>query len=392
MNNFEYYTPTKVYFGKGYENNVGEYIKNYGAKKVLLHYGKGSAVKSGLIDRVKKSLDANGLKCVDLGGVEPNPRLSLVKHGIELCKQENVDFVLAVGGGSAIDSSKAIALGVCNDTDVWNFFVGKEIPKSILPMGCVLTIAAAGSEMSNSCVITNDYTGEKKGCRTDYNRPLFAVMNPELTYTLPSYQTACGIVDIMMHTIERFFAIGRGNELTDKIAISVLLCVVENGVKSLIKPSDFKSRSELMWAGSLSHNNLTGLGSNGGFVCHPIEHELSAKFDVAHGAGLAVVFPAWARYVVARDIERFAEYAEKVWNVCGDNRLDIAIKGIEKTEEFFKEINMPLTFTDLGIGVQSDDVLWQLANGCTNNGQKTINGFVPLTVDDIYQILKSVNR
>ena len=315
-----------------------------------------------------------------------------MKQGIELCKQENVDFILAVGGGSAIDSSKAIALGAYNDTDVWNFCIGKEIPKGILPIGCVLTIAAAGSEMSNSCVITNDFTGEKKGCRTDYNRPLFAVMNPEINYTLSAYQTACGIVDIMMHTLERFFASGRGNELTDRIAISVLLCVVENGLKSLLNPKDFASRSELMWAGSLSHNNLTGLGGSGVFVCHPIEHELSAMFDVAHGAGLAVVFPAWARYVVERDVERFAEYAEKVWGVCGDNRLNVAIKGIEETEKYFKKINMPLTFTELGIGVQTDEVLWQLADGCTNKGQKIINGFVSLDLVDVYKILKSANR
>ncbi len=393
MNDFEFYTPTKVFFGRNKELLVGKIIREYGYKKVLVHYGGGSAIRSGLIGRIINSLDESGIEHVELGGVVPNPRLTLVEKGIEVCKREGVDMILAVGGGSVIDSSKAIALGLFNvKNDVWDFFDKKASPKGIYPVGVVLTIAAAGSEMSNSCVITNDRTGEKKGCRSDHNRPLFAVMNPELTETLPSYQTACGIVDIMMHTLERFFATGRGNDLSDKIALSLLLCVTQNGLKLLEKPRDFYARSEIMWASSISHNGLTGMGSSEVFVCHPMEHELSALFDVAHGAGLAVIFPAWARHVYQKDVSRFALYAREVWGVDEADDATAALAGIIATEEYFKKLNMPLDFTSLGIGVLTSDQIEFMVDRITANGSKQIMGYVPLYKDDIVEIYNSINH
>ena len=304
MNDFNYYAPTKVVFGKGAEQKVGNLIKEQNCKKVLIHYGSGSARRSGLLDRIEAIFDKEGITYVELGGVVPNPRLSLVYEGIALCKKENVDFILAVGGGSVIDSAKAIGYGVANEGDVWDFFDFKRKPTACLPIGVVLTIAAAGSEMSGSCVITKEDGGMKRGCTTDYSRLKFAVLDPELTMTLPPYQTACGCTDILMHTMERYFNHGENMELTDGISEALMRTVIRNAKILVKEPENYDARAEVMWAGSLSHNGLTGCGTDGGdWATHKLEHELGGMFDVAHGAGLAAIWGSWARYVCGERIE-----------------------------------------------------------------------------------------
>ncbi|MDY4068878.1 MAG: iron-containing alcohol dehydrogenase, partial [Lachnospiraceae bacterium] len=315
-NNFAYYTPTRVVFGKGTENQVGELVKAQGATKVLIHYGGQSARKSGLLGRVETSLTEAGITYVTLGGVVPNPRLSLVYEGIALCKKENVDFILAVGGGSVIDSSKAIGYGTPDDGDVWDFYSKKRKPASCLPIGVVLTIAAAGSEMSDSSVITKEEGWLKRSCKSDLGRPRFAVMDPELTMSLPPYQTASGCVDIMMHTMERYFTQGGNMELTDGIAEALLRTVMHNAEILKKEPNNYEARAEVMWAGSLSHNGLTGCGNDGGdFASHGLEHEMGGMFDVTHGAGLAAVWGSWARYVYKECLPRFVKFAVNVMGV-----------------------------------------------------------------------------
>lgn len=394
MNNFEFYSPTKVIFGKDVENNVGKEIKAWGGTKVMLHFGGNSARNSGLLARIEKSLCDAGISYVSLGGVVPNPRLSLVREGAKLCRKEQVDFLLAVGGGSVIDSAKAIALALANpDVDIWDFYDGKALPAACLPVGVVLTIAAAGSETSQSSVITNENGWLKKGFNHNLTRPKFALMNPELTYTLPPYQTAAGIVDIMMHTIERYFCTQKGNELTDRIAEQVLCNTIKYGRLCLEEPQSYKARSEIMWSGSLSHNQLTGLGGQGDFSGHALEHELSGMFDVTHGAGLAAIWCWWARYVVKADINRFAEYAINVW----DCRLDpvdpeiTALEGIKKTEEFFISIGMPVTLSQLGIGILSDAQIEELATKCCFFGRRVVGTVKPLQVEDIKAIFHLAN-
>ena len=306
MENFNYYTPTRVVFGRGTESETGALVKAQGCGKVLVHYGSGSVVRSGLLDRVYKSLDDAGISYVSLGGVVPNPRLSLVYEGIELCRKEGVDFILAVGGGSVIDSAKAIGYGLANEGDVWDFYEGKRMPSGCMPIGVVLTISAAGSEMSNSSVITNENGWLKRGCNTDYGRVKFAVMNPEITMTLPKYQTASGCVDIMMHTMERYFNQSENMELTDGISEHLIRTVMRNAKILMDEPDNYDARAEVMWAGSLSHNGLTGCGTDGGdWASHQLEHELGGMFDVAHGAGLAAVWGSWARYVLDARPARF---------------------------------------------------------------------------------------
>ena len=358
MNNFTYYTPTKVVFGKDTQNQVGALVSQMGCKKVLLHYGGQSAKKSGLLDQIEASLQEYNIHYVSLGGVVPNPRLSLVYKGIELAKQENVDFILAVGGGSVIDSAKAIGYGVANQGDVWDFYDRKRHATACLPIGVVLTIAAAGSEMSDSSVITKEDGGIKRGYSNDICRPKFAVMNPELTLTLPDYQTACGCTDILMHTLERYFPAGDHLELTDTIAESVMKTVMKNAKILKENPKDLKARYEIMWAGSLSHNGLTGCGIIGNdFATHGLEHELSGMFDVAHGAGLAAVWGSWARYVYKDVLPRFVRFAVEVMNVSKEGTDDeIAIKGIEALEEFFREIGMPTSIHELGYDLTPDQV------------------------------------
>ena len=351
MFNFTYYTPTKVVFGRGAEERTGALVKEQGREKVLIHYGGGSVVRSGLLDRIKASLDQAGVAHTELGGVVPNPRLSLVYQGIELSRREGVDFILAVGGGSVIDSAKAIAYGLAEEADVWELYDHTRQAKACLPVGAVLTIAAAGSEMSNSSVITKDEGGVKRGYNNDICRPKFAVMNPELTATLPPYQTASGCVDILMHTMERYFTPNGTMELTDSLAEGLMRTVMKNAVALRDDPADYDARAEVMWASSLSHNGLTGCGSDGGdWACHGLEHEMGGMFDVTHGAGLAAVWGSWARYVYRDCLDRFVKFAVNVMGVEDTGAPeDIALKGIEAMEDFYRSIHMPTCFSELGI-------------------------------------------
>lgn len=365
MFNFEYYAPTKVLFGRGVEDEVGNLVKEQGGTKVLVHFGTGKHVLP-LVERVKAALDAVGIGHVELGGVVPNPRLSLVREGIELARAEGVDFILALGGGSPIDSAKAIAYGVANEGDVWDFFEGKRRAEKCLPLGSVLTIAAAGSEMSNSCVITKDEGGVKRPYDDDLARPRFAVMDPELTMTLPAYQTACGCTDIMMHTMERYFTQGGNMEITDSIAEALLRTVAEQALVLRDEPESYDARAEVMWAGSLAHNGLTGCGNDGGdFASHMLEHEMGGMFDVAHGAGLAAIWGSWARYVYRDCLPRFKKFALNVWGVdSSGSDEEIALAGIEAQEDFYRKIGMPTSFSELGIEA-SDEQIAEMAHSCS---------------------------
>ena len=352
MKGFTYYTPTKVVFGLNASEKVGRLIKEQGCKKVLIHYGGGSVVRSGLLERIKAALDAAGVAHVELGGVVPNPHLSKAREGIALCKAEGVDFLLAVGGGSVIDSCKCIGYGVANEGDVWDFYSTDRRPAACLPIGTVLTIAAAGSEMSNSSVITNEDGWLKRDCSSDLSRPVFSVLDPALTVTLPDYQTASGCVDIMMHTMERYFNSEPENlELTDGISEALMRTVMENARILRDHPDDLKARSEVMWAGSLSHNGLTGCGTDGGdWATHLLEHEMGGMFDVAHGAGLAAIWGSWARYVWQSRPDRFVKFARNVMGVTGEGSdAEIVERGIRAVEQFYRDIHMPTNMRELGI-------------------------------------------
>lgn len=390
MENFNYYTPTRVVFGRGTESETGTLVKDQGCSKVLVHYGGGSVVRSGLLDRVYRSLDEAGISYVSLGGVVPNPRLSLVYEGIELCRKEGVDFILAVGGGSVIDSAKAIGYGLANEGDVWDFYEGKRMPSGCMPIGVVLTISAAGSEMSNSSVITNENGWLKRGCNTDYGRVKFAVMNPEITMTLPKYQTASGCVDIMMHTMERYFNQSENMELTDGISEHLIRTVMRNAKILMDVPDNYDARAEVMWAGSLSHNGLTGCGTDGGdWASHQLEHELGGMFDVAHGAGLAAVWGSWARYVLDARPARFAQFAVNVMGVePGADDTETALKGIAAMEEFYRSIEMPVCVKDMGIEM-TEEQMQELAEKCSFFGKRTIGCVKKLNKDDIYQIYRN---
>ncbi|MBS4959412.1 MAG: iron-containing alcohol dehydrogenase [Clostridiales bacterium] len=389
MLNFEYYAPTKVIFGRGTEREVGAEIKTYGCKKVLVHYGGQSALKSGLLDRVFRSLTESGIEYVALGGVVPNPRISKVREGVALCQQEKIDFILAVGGGSVIDSAKAIGYGVACNCDPWKIYTKEIVPDHCLPVGVILTIAAAGSEMSNSSVITNEEGWLKRGYNADICRPKFAIMNPELTYTLPPYQTACGCTDIMMHTMERYFTTEKHVELTDQLCEGLLRTVYRNTLKVMEQPDNYDARAEIMWAGSLSHNGLMGTGRNQDFATHQLEHELGGMFDVAHGAGLAALWGSWARYVMHQDIGRFAQFAVNVMG-CVMNYEDpkeTAYAGIEAMEEFYKKIGMPTSIHDMGIEL-TDIQIKELAEKCSFFGKRKIGQFVQLDIPDMIEIYK----
>ena len=390
MENFNYHTPTRVVFSHGTESETGTLVKDQGCSKVLVHYGGGSVVRSGLLDRVYRSLDEAGISYVSLGGVVPNPRLSLVYEGIELCRKEGVDFILAVGGGSVIDSAKAIGYGLANEGDVWDFYEGKRMPSGCMPIGVVLTISAAGSEMSNSSVITNENGWLKRGCNTDYGRVKFAVMNPEITMTLPKYQTASGCVDIMMHTMERYFNQSENMELTDGISEHLIRTVMRNAKILMDEPDNYDARAEVMWAGSLSHNGLTGCGTDGGdWASHQLEHELGGMFDVAHGAGLAAVWGSWARYVLDARPARFAQFAVNVMGVePGADDTETALKGIAAMEEFYRSIEMPVCVKDMGIEM-TEEQMQELAEKCSFFGKRTIGCVKKLNKDDIYQIYRN---
>ena len=390
MNNFTYFAPTKVVFGKNAEDETGRLVKEEGCKKVLLHYGSGSVVRSGLLKRICDSLDKEGISYITLGGVVPNPRLSLVYEGIELCKKEQVDFILAVGGGSVIDSSKAIGYGVANEGEVWDFYEKIRMPEACLPIGVVLTIAAAGSEMSNSSVITNENGWKKRGCNSDLCRAKFAVMNPKLTMTLPQYQTMSGCTDIMMHTMERYFNNIDNMELTDGFSEHLIRTVMHNAKILLDHPEDYNARAEVMWAGSLSHNGLTGCGTDGGdWACHQLEHELGGMYDVAHGAGLAAVWGTWARYVMDANPARFAKFAVNVMG-CADTGDDTktALLGIEAMEEFYRSVNMPTSLTELGIHPTEEEYR-ELSMKCSFNEKRTIGCVKHLDRKDIEKIYRN---
>ena len=384
MENFTYRSPTKIIFGKGTENRVGTETVKYG-KKVLLHYGGGSIKKYGLYERVLKSLKDAGMEVIELGGVQPNPRLSLVKKGIDICRREKVDIILAVGGGSAIDSAKTIASGVPYDGDIWDFFAGKAELKEIIPVGVVLTIPASGSESSNSSVVTNEDGMYKKGFTSELLRPEFAILNPENTFTLPQYQTACGSTDIMAHIMERYFTTVKNVELTDRLCEAALKTVINNTYEVLIEPDNYAARAEIMWTGSIAHNNLLGTGRIGDWAPHKIEMEISGLYDLAHGAGLAIIFPAWMKYVYKNDIERFAQFAARVWNVEPDfnDTEKTAFSGIEKLENFFKEIGMPATLKEANIPY---DRLEEMAEKCTEMGP--VGNFIKLDRNDVLKILE----
>lgn len=388
MENFAYYTPTKVVFGKDEEKNVGKLAKDFGAKKVLIHYGGGSAVRSGLIDRIKTSLSEENIAFVELGGVKPNPRLSLIYEGIKLAKENGVDFILAVGGGSVIDSAKGIGYGVANPDieDVWDLYIGKKKTQKCAPIGVVLTIAAAGSEMSSGSVVTKEDEQLKRSYGCDNARPKFAIMNPELTYTLPKYQIACGVVDIMMHTMERYFSPVGNLELTDKIAEGLLKTMIKYGKLSLENPTNYEARAEIMWASSLAHNGLTGCGGIGDWSTHQLEHDLGGVYDIAHGAGLAAVWGSWARYVYKENPRRFAQFAENVFGIekVGADE-EMAIKGIEAMENFYKDIEMPISISETGINLSDEDVE-MLAEKCSNNGTRYIGSFKKLFKEDMAKI------
>ena len=366
MFNFTYYTPTKVVFGKGAEDQAGTLVKAQGCKKVLIHYGGGSVVRSGLLGKIKASLDRELVAHVELGGVVPNPRLSLVYRGSELARKEGVDFILAVGGGSVIDSSKAIAYGLAEDGDVWELYDHVRAAKACLPVGAVLTIAAAGSEMSNSSVITKDEGGVKRGYNNEICRPKFAIMNPELTMTLPPYQTASGCVDILMHTMERYFTPNGTMDLTDSLAEGLMRTVMKNARLLKDNPQNYDARAEVMWAGSLSHNGLTGCGSDGGdWAPHGLEHEMGGMFDVTHGAGLAAVWGSWARYVYRDCLPRFVKFAVDVMGVDGGGTPEeVAMRGIEAMEDFYRSIHMPTCFSELGIA-PTQEQLKTMAKMCS---------------------------
>ena len=389
MKNFTYYTPSKIVFGKDTEEQVGQLVKDSGATKVLLHYGGESAKRSGLLERVKDSLSAAGIEFLELGGVVPNPRMSLAYEGIELCKKEGVDFILPVGGGSVIDSAKCIAYGAVYDGDVWDFYSRKATAVDALPVGTILTLAATGSEMSDSSVMTLEEGWLKRGYNNDLSRPLFSILNPELTYTLPEYQTACGVVDIMMHTMERYFNHTSDSQLTDAISEALLRTVLDFGPVVMADPKNYNARAQIMWAGCLSHNGLTGAGVDTDWSTHQLEHELGGLFDVAHGAGLSAVWGSWARYVYTEDPRRFAQFAVNVMGVSNDFRNEeaTALAGISKLEEFFQSINMPINISDLGIEL-SDAEIDELAYKCCFMGKRTIGGFKKLDQDDMAEIFR----
>ncbi len=388
MNNFVFYSPTYFVFGKEEENNTAKYVKRFGGSKVLIHYGGGSVVRSGLLDRVKASLTSEGIEYVELGGVKPNPRSGLVYQGIELCRQEKVDFVLAVGGGSAIDSAKAIAAGAVYEGDFWDFYQGKAVTKA-LPIGTILTISAAGSEGSPDSVITNEEGMYKRGASGEAFRPSFSILNPALTQTLPPYQIACGITDIMAHLFERYFTNTKEVEVTDRLIEGLLLTMIKEGPRAVEDPTNYDAQANIMWSGMMAHNNSCGVGRSQDWASHDIEHELSATYDCAHGAGLAVVFPAWMTYNMEHDVNRFAQLAVRVWGCQMDfaNPKNTAKAGIEALKRYLKTIGMPINFKELG--AKEEDIEAMAHTACHGDvRQGTLGNFVSLNEEDVKNIYR----
>ncbi|MBQ7241461.1 MAG: iron-containing alcohol dehydrogenase [Firmicutes bacterium] len=386
--NFQFYSPTKIFFGKGEENNAGKIISEYGYKKILLHYGKNSIKASGLYDKVVKSLKDNHIDFVELGGVEANPKIGLVREGVKLCKAENVEMVLSVGGGSVIDSGKAIACGTKVDFDPWQFSIGAEKPEEALPVGVILTISAAGSEMSPSCVISNPETKVKNGFTSDLVRPRFAIENPELTYSVSKFQTACGVVDIMMHTLERYLSDETDLDLTAEFCEGLLRNVLKYGKIAVDDHTNYKARSELMISAGFSHNNMMEMGSKHYFTVHKLEHQLSGLYDeVAHGAGLSVLFFGWAKYVYKSLPEKFAALARNVMGVDEPDDLKAAEAGLERLKEYFVSLGMPVTLKELGVGEINIE---EIADRITKSDTAKVIGFVPLDKKAVFEIYKSV--
>jgi alcohol dehydrogenase YqhD (iron-dependent ADH family) len=386
MDNFVFHNTTKIIFGRGTESLVGEEAKGFAAR-VLIVYGGGSVKKTGLFDRVVDSLKASGVSHFELGGVAPNPRLALVNEGIAICRTENIGLVLAIGGGSAIDTAKAIALGVPYSGDVWDFFIGKAEPKSALPVGTILTIPAAGSEASTASVITNENGMLKRGYNHELLYPRFSILNPELAFTLPKAQVANGVADIMSHLFERYFTNSRPVELTDRLIEATLRTVIDAAPRVLRKPDDYDAWAELMWSGTIAHNNLLNTGRVGDWGSHDLEHEISAAYDIAHGAGLAMVFPAWMKYVYKHDITRFAQVAVRVWGVdqAFYDPERTALEGIARLESFWSSLGLAVRFSELGIGAER---ITEMANKCSSNGSKTVGNFVPIGKDEAEAIYK----
>ena len=384
MDNFNFYSPTEFVFGMNRENECGELVKKYGGTKVLIHYGGGSAVRSGLIDRVKASLDAAGIAHVELGGVKPNPHDSLVYKGIEIVRENGIDFILAVGGGSTIDSSKAIAMGVPYKGDFWDFYEGKASAAAALPIGVVQTIAAAGSEGSGDSVITKEDGMLKRGASSEHIRPKFAVQNPALLCTLPAYQTACGITDIMAHVFERYFTNTLEVEITDRLCEAVLLTMVKEGPRAIADPANYQVRANIMWTGTVAHNGVVGCGRSQDWNSHAIEHELSALYDCAHGAGLAVIMPAWMEYVVDHNVMRFAQMATRVFGcqMNFENPKATALEGIKAFRRYLHSIGMPINFAELG--AKEEDISKMVEKLNPGDGW----GFVPLKAKDVTEIYK----
>ena len=386
MDNFNFYSPTEFVFGKDRENECGNYVKKYDGKKVLIHYGGGSVIRSGLLDRVKNSLDSCGIEYVELGGVKPNPRDTKIYEGIELCRKENVDFILSVGGGSCIDSAKGIAIGALYDGDFWDFYgTGKNVEKA-LPIGTVLTIAAAGSEGSGASVVTKEDGMLKRDVGSDLLRPRFSILNPALTCTLPAYQTACGTTDIMAHVFERYFTNTNEVEITDRLCEAVLLTMIKETPRVLENPDNYEARANIMWAGTVAHNDIVGVGRSQDWNSHGIEHELSGLYDCAHGAGLAVIMPAWMEYVMNHNIMRFAQMAVRIWGIPMnfENPEYTAKAGITAFRRFLHDIGMPINFEELG--AKEEDIPMFVKNLGIGSGKRS--GFVELDANDVTEIYK----
>lgn len=386
MLNFVFDNKTEIIFGKHTESQVGELTKRYG-KKVLLHYGSGSIKKYGLYEKITKSLNESNIDFIELGGVVANPKLGLVYAGIELCRKENVDFILAVGGGSVIDSAKAISLGYYYDGDVWDFFNTGKAAEKVLPVGTVLTIPAAGSESSTATVITKEEGELKVGYGSLLLRPKFSILNPEITFTLPNYQTAAGAVDMIGHVMERYFTNTTNVELTDRLCEGIIKTVINNAPLAINDNNNYNARAEIMWSGAVAHNGLIGTGREEDWASHIIEHEISAKYNVAHGVGLAVIYPAWMKYVYKHDLNRFALFANKIFDIeiNESNLEETALKGIEALENFYQEIGMPIRFSDLNL---DDKHFEEMASKASQGGKVEVGLFVKLNKEDILNIYK----
>ncbi len=395
MNAFTFYSPTKIYFGQGISDNISEYIKSYAPNKVFskvfIVYGSERIKKSGLLKKIESALHEASVEYMDFGGVKANPTLEHAYKGIELSKNFNSELILAIGGGSVIDTAKAIAHGTANPQyDIWDFWMNKAVLSKSLPIACILTIPAAGSESSNSAVLTNTQTAQKRGLSTDLNRPLFSVLDPTLTCTLPKYQIGCGIVDIMMHTMDRYFNPFE-NEMTDAIAEALLRTVIKYGSAAIKDSHNYEAMSEIMWAGTLSHNDLTGLGGKKDFAPHQLGHELSARFDLAHGASLSTIWESWAKYVYDAKLSRFTRFARNVWNISTGNDKAAAIAGIKATVDYFKSLGMPTCMSE-SVGIKDNSIIEKLTSGCSRNSSRTIGTFKVLNNDDIREIYKMANH